>query len=166
MADEIDIDEEDESEDLELEDLDEVELLEEDLEEGVPLDDDLGLVDDDDIVLDDEEDGLEIPIGVTGRVEGDHKRKGVADEDDDEDDDDELDDDDVEASLDEILKERLVVDDEDDEDEVPGDLDERQDGSEQVLPKQPGEFVCTSCYLVKNLTQLANAKKRLCRDCV
>jgi hypothetical protein len=35
-----------------------------------------------------------------------------------------------------------------------------------VLPKQPGEFVCRSCFLVKSRTQLADKKHLLCRDCV
>jgi hypothetical protein len=82
-------------------------------------------------------------------------------------DEDELDDDDVEASLDVILKERLVVvdDEEDEEEEVP-DAEERGEGSLRVLPKQPGEFVCRSCFLVKSDTQLADKKRLLCRDCV
>jgi hypothetical protein len=86
----------------------------------------------------------------------------------DEDDDDLLDDDDVEASLDVILKERLVVDDDedDDEDEEPADAEDRGDGSLRVLPKQPGEFVCRSCFLVKSESQLADATRVLCRDCV
>ena len=84
-----------------------------------------------------------------------------------EDDDEELEDDDVEASLDEILKERLVVPDEeeDDEEEVP-DTEDRTDGATKVLPKQPDEFVCQSCFLVKHPSQLADAKRQLCRDCV
>jgi hypothetical protein len=35
-----------------------------------------------------------------------------------------------------------------------------------VLPKQPGEFVCQSCFLVKHPSQLADPKAQLCRDCV
>ncbi|MGD0943907.1 MAG: DUF4193 family protein [Acidimicrobiales bacterium] len=82
-------------------------------------------------------------------------------------DDDDLDDDDVEASLDVILKERLVVvdDDEDEEEEAP-DSEDRGEGALRVLPKQPGEFVCRSCFLVKSQTQLADKKRFLCRDCV
>jgi len=81
-------------------------------------------------------------------------------------DDDDLDDDDIEASLDVILKERLVVvDDEEEEEEAP-DSEERGEGSLRVLPKQPGEFVCRSCFLVKSQTQLADKKRLLCRDCV
>ncbi len=38
--------------------------------------------------------------------------------------------------------------------------------SERVLPKQADEFVCSSCFLVKNTTQLADPDKGLCRDCV
>ena len=82
-------------------------------------------------------------------------------------DEDELDDDDVEASLDVILKERLVVvDDEEDEEEEAPDSEDRGEGSLRVLPKQPGEFVCRSCFLVKSQTQLADKKRLLCRDCV
>ncbi|MGH9303468.1 MAG: DUF4193 family protein, partial [Acidimicrobiales bacterium] len=79
-------------------------------------------------------------------------------------DDEELDDDDVEASLDVILKERLVV--EEDEEEEPADGEDRSDGTSRVLPKQPGEFVCRSCFLVKSDSQLADRKRMLCRDCV
>ena len=91
-----------------------------------------------------------------------------ADEGSGDEDEDEIDDDDVEASLDVILKERLVVeDDEEDEDEdEPGDAEERGDGNRRVLPKQPGEFVCRSCFLVKNESQLADEARMLCRDCV
>jgi hypothetical protein len=30
---------------------------------------------------------------------------------------------------------------------------------------RPGEFVCQSCFLVKRISQLANRKKMICRDC-
>ncbi|MFZ0060395.1 MAG: DUF4193 family protein [Acidimicrobiales bacterium] len=85
-----------------------------------------------------------------------------------EEDEDELDDDDVEASLDVILKERLVVSDETDEedDSEAADAEDRVDGTTRVLPKQPGEFVCQSCFLVKSQTQLADRRRKLCRDCV
>ena len=66
-----------------------------------------------------------------------------------------------------ILKERLVVvDDDEDEEEEASDSEERGEGSLRVLPKQPGEFVCWSCFLVKSQTQLADKKRLLCRDCV
>ena len=75
----------------------------------------------------------------------------------------------MEASLDVILKERLVVVDDDDADEDEedvGDPDERGDSPLRVLPKQPGEFVCQSCFLVKHPSQLADQERMLCRDCV
>jgi len=85
-----------------------------------------------------------------------------------EEDEEDLDDDDVEASLDVILKERLVVADEADEEDnsEAADAEDRVDGTTRVLPKQPGEFVCQSCFLVKNQTQLADRRRKLCRDCV
>ena len=85
-----------------------------------------------------------------------------------EEDEEDLDDDDVEASLDVILKERLVVADEADEedDSEATDAEDRVDGTTRVLPKQPGEFVCQSCFLVKGQNQLADRRRKLCRDCV
>ncbi len=82
-------------------------------------------------------------------------------------DDDEIDPDDVEAGLDVILKDRLVVADEeeDEEDEVP-DIEDRAEGPAKVLPKRPGEFVCQSCFLVKHPSQLADPERMFCRDCV
>ncbi|MGI8491913.1 MAG: DUF4193 family protein [Acidimicrobiales bacterium] len=94
--------------------------------------------------------------------------KAVArDEDEEDDDDDDEDSDDVEASLDVILKERMVVadDDDDEEDDTP-DGDERGESPLKVLPKQPGEFVCQSCFLVKHPSQLSDPKRQFCRDCV
>ena len=74
-----------------------------------------------------------------------------------------------EASLDEILKEKLVVadeeDEEEDEDEAP-DPEERAESATKVVPKRPDEFVCQSCFLVKHPSQLADGKRMLCRDCV
>ena len=83
-----------------------------------------------------------------------------------EEEEEEVDDEDVEASLDEILKERLVVEEEEAEDEEVAEPDDRSEGSERVLPKQPDEFVCSSCFLVKHSSQLADPEKGLCRDCV
>ena len=82
-----------------------------------------------------------------------------------EEEDEEPEDEDVEASLDVILKERLVVEDEP-EDEEPTDVEDRSEMTERVLPKQPDEFVCRSCFLVKHPSQLADKKKMYCRDCV
>lgn len=89
-----------------------------------------------------------------------------AEEDDDEDDEEEPEDEDVEASLDVILKERLVVVDDEEEDEETPDTDDRAESAVKVLPKQPDEFVCQSCFLVKHPSQLADPRRMLCRDCL
>ena len=84
------------------------------------------------------------------------------------DDDEEEDDSDVEASLDVILKERLVQDDdEEDDDDEPSDPEDRTapEGG-KVQPRQPQEFVCQSCFLVKHSSQMADPKRQYCRDCV
>ncbi len=90
-----------------------------------------------------------------------------SDDDDDDEEDDDLDPDDVEAGLDVILKDRLVVaDPEPDEDEETPDPEERAEGSTRVPTKRPEEFVCASCFLVKHPSQLADADRMFCRDCV
>jgi hypothetical protein len=149
--DKADLEEPIEVDDLEVPDADEADL--EDLAEADLLEDDeeelgeVALVDD----LDDDDE-------VVGAAEVDLEVEIVPIETEDEDD---------EASLDVILKERLVVvDDEEDEEEEAPDSEERGEGSLRVLPKQPGEFVCRSCFLVKSQTQLADKKRILCRDCV
>jgi len=146
-----DLDPELDAEALELDE--EIDELDEDLGGDDLVDDPLD--EDDDALVDDEalegDDAEEEPVlvaKVTDEVE----------------DLEQLSDDDVEASLDEILKERLVVEDEPEDDEV---VDEADRGEvERVLPKQPDEFVCSSCFLVKHPSQLADKKKKLCRDCV
>jgi hypothetical protein len=152
-----DIAEDDLADDADLEDLaEDDDLLDED--DDTAADDDLDEVD----IADDADDDLEEGAVVTERpaAEGD---EAAGEEDDDE----EIDDDDVEASLDVILKERLVVEEDEDEDEdEPADAEDRTDGNLRVLPKQPGEFVCQSCFLVKSESQLADRKRKLCRDCV
>ncbi|BBH18466.1 dUTPase [Nocardioides baekrokdamisoli] len=35
----------------------------------------------------------------------------------------------------------------------------------EVVPEQQDEFTCMSCFLVHHRTQLADAKKMICRDC-
>ena len=154
--------------DADLEDLSDDDLLDDDALDEDALDDDVlddAVLDDDEAVGDvdlvgDEGDAVVVPKGLVVVHEGDDTPAEDEDEDD-------IDDDDVEAGLDVILKERLVVDDEEDEDEdEPGDAEDRGDGNLRVLPKQPGEFVCRSCFLVKSESQLANATNMLCRDCV
>jgi hypothetical protein len=144
--------------------------LEGDLEDDdalVDLEDDDPLDDDDDIVeIDDEEDddavGVEVVEILTAAPAAVVERSGEAE---DEEEEEEPEDEDVEASLDVILKERLVVEDEPEDDEAT-DQEDKTEGNERVLPKQPDEFVCRSCFLVKHPSQLADKKKMLCRDCV
>jgi hypothetical protein len=87
-------------------------------------------------------------------------------EDEEDEEDDEDDEEDVEASLDVILKERLVVAEDEEEDEETPDTEDRSETATKVLPKQPDEFVCRSCFLVKHPSQLADQERMLCRDCV
>lgn len=143
-------DETDAPDELAEEDLD-AELEDEELEPEDLDDEDLELADDDDDVLveetdDDEEEGLDL--------------------------EEELHPDDVEEPLDVLLLERtssgLLDEDEDeveDEDEE-AEIDDRADGAGRILPKRPGEFVCRSCFLVKHPSQLADADRQLCLDCV
>lgn len=75
----------------------------------------------------------------------------------------------VETSLEEMLSKRAKIEEGDDEDDVVLDLDREEDpGSLNVrsIPLKNNEFICRSCHLVKRQSQLADAKRRLCRDCV
>ena len=137
------------------------ELVDDDLiaEDGLALPDDEDDVDDVVVVEDEEDETADIPeVGA--------KVATKAGEESEEEDEEEPDDEDVEASLDTILKERLVVGEVEDDEDTPEPEDRSGDGVERVLPKQPGEFVCRSCFLVKHPNQLADRKKMLCRDCV
>ncbi|HEV3280937.1 MAG TPA: DUF4193 family protein [Acidimicrobiales bacterium] len=157
--------------------LDEVEgpeeLIEGDLDE-LADDDDLIVEDDaiaipgeedEDVVLADEEVD-EVVDEIVEVPEAGTKAPAKAGEEADEEEEDEPEDEDVEASLDTILKERLVVEEVEDDEDPPEPEDRTGDGVERVLPKQPGEFVCRSCFLVKHPNQLADRKKMVCRDCV
>ena len=135
-----------------MEDLDEDELGD---EEELGDEDELG-----DLGEEEEED--EVDEILTASPAAVIERSGEGEEEEEE---EELEDEDVEASLDVILKERLVVEEEP-EDEEATDQEDKTEGNERVLPKQPDEFVCRSCFLVKHPSQLADKKKMLCRDCV
>ena len=117
---------------------------------------------DDEVSDVDEEDEEDVDEILTASPAAVVERTGEGEEDEEE---EEPDDEDVEASLDVILKERLVVEDEP-EDEEATDQEDKAEANERVLPKQPDEFVCRSCFLVKHPSQLADRKKMLCRDCV
>jgi hypothetical protein len=140
--------------------------LEADLDEDAleAIDDDDPLDDDAVVVADEEEDDLDVEVAeiLTPSPAAVVEKTGEAE---DEEEEEEPEDEDVEASLDVILKERLVVEDEP-EDEEATDAEDKTEGNERVLPKQPDEFVCRSCFLVKHPSQLADKKQMLCRDCV
>jgi hypothetical protein len=152
--------------------LDEVEgpeeLIEGDLDE-LAEDDDL-IAEDDALAIPDEDDEAVIAEEAVDEIvdvpEAGTKAPAKAGEDSEEEEEEEPEDEDVEASLDTILKERLVVEEVEDDEDPPEPEDRTGDGVERVLPKQPGEFVCRSCFLVKHPNQLADRKKMVCRDCV
>ncbi|MGC9155422.1 MAG: hypothetical protein ACP5HZ_07220 [Ferrimicrobium sp.] len=158
VEDEIDVDELDVDEEDEL-DLDDELIVDEEIDEELDLDDDLDADEevDDEIVLD-EMDGVEIEE-LTPDADDEAEESEDAEESDDE---EEVDDDEVESALDDILRERFVVTEVDDEEEV----DESGDTVVRVKPRQPDEFVCQSCFLVKSMIQLADQEKMFCRDCV
>jgi hypothetical protein len=98
-------------------------------------------------------------------------KAGEEEEDDVVDLDEELHPDDVEEPLDVLLAERTATErlEEDETEELEedeGEPDERGDGSTRIVPRRADEFLCSSCFLVLPLTQLADPKKKLCRDCV
>lgn len=74
-----------------------------------------------------------------------------------------------EASLDEIVAKAPDTAELEEDDDPVLDLtrEERLESlSIRAAPKQPNEFVCASCHLVKHNSQLADRKEQLCRDCV
>ena len=151
-------------------DPDDEDELEDDVEELVAEPADLEEIDDPDEVVDLADDDVEDDVALVDDDEDADAEAAPAVEaaSDDDDEEDEEEGDDVEASLDVILKERLVQVDEDEEDEdEPNDPEDRAapEGA-KVLPKQPKEFVCQSCFLVKHPSQMADSKRQLCRDCV
>ncbi|HZP27928.1 MAG TPA: DUF4193 family protein [Acidimicrobiia bacterium] len=156
----------DEEPELDDDDIDEDDLDEEDLGDDV-LDDDDDVEDVDTLDLDIDTD-LEPEIPVATVVAPDEAK-----EEDEEDDvldlDEELHPDDVEAPLDALLQERTasatLEDDEDELDEEEADADDRGEGPTRIVPRRPGEFLCSSCFLVLPRNQLADEERMLCRDC-
>jgi hypothetical protein len=156
-------DEFDEEPDIEDDDLDDDDLTDDDVvdvDDDVLVDDDL--IDDDAVaaIPDDPAAIIEIPVATP-----------IVEESDDEDDDvvdldEELHPDDVEEALDVVLRERTAaagLEDEEDDDSEP---DDRGEGSTKIVPRKPGEFLCSSCFLVLPRNQLGDEKQMLCRDCV
>ena len=82
-------------------------------------------------------------------------------------DDDLIDDADIELALDEVLAETIRrTSTPEDDDEAPGEVDTSIELAEVILPKQDDEFRCSSCRLLKKMSQLADSERTLCRDCV
>jgi hypothetical protein len=157
----------DEEPDLDDDDIDEDDLGDEDLADDVLDDDDDDVEDVDGIDLDiDAELEPEIPVAT---VVAPDEAKDEDEEDDVLDLDEELHPDDVEAPLDALLQERTasatLEDDEEEIDEEEGDADDRGEGPTRIVPRRPGEFLCSSCFLVLPRNQLADEERMLCRDC-
>jgi hypothetical protein len=153
--------------------VDEEALDEEDLDDDDLVDDeDLEAEDLDDLALDPDIDDVVAEDETVARVvEAPAPAKG--DDEDDEDVldlDEELHPDDVEAPLDALLQEKTAaatMEDEEEEleDEEP-ESDDRGDGPARIVPRRPGEFLCSSCFLVLPRNQLQDEERMLCRDCV
>jgi hypothetical protein len=145
------------------------ELDVEELDDHALEDDDIALEDDADLPLDEVAAvaGTEIPVGA---VTTEEKPKETEGEDEDVLDlDEELHPDDVEAPLDALLQERTasatLEDDEEEVEEEEADVDERGEVPTKIVPRRPGEFLCSSCFLVLPRNQLADEERMLCRDC-
>jgi hypothetical protein len=150
-----------------IDDLDEDELVDGDLEEDLEEDDGL-----DDLALDTDlgEDLVAEDETVARVVEAPAPAKGDEDEDEDVLDlDEELHPDDVEAPLDALLQEKTAAatmeDEEEELEEEEPESDDRADGPARIVPRRPGEFLCSSCFLVLPRNQLADEERMLCRDC-
>jgi hypothetical protein len=160
---------------------DEPDIADEAEDEELELDDDVlvddVLVDDADVeaVVDDVADVVEVAEVVSpapargGKAAAAKSGSDAADDDDDVVDlDEEHHPDDIEDPLDVLLKEKTVAE-RLDEDELDDDLDDGEPddrGSNRITPRRADEFLCSSCFLVLPLSQLADEKRQLCRDCV
>ena len=49
--------------------------------------------------------------------------------------------------------------------ELPGADLSHEELTVRVLPRQADEFTCSSCFLVRHRSQLADAKRMICFDC-
>lgn len=162
--------------DEEFEESDETELAddlnEEELEEeDDALDDDLDpvLAEDADLPPVVDLEAVAVPVEPTAPVaapvaaEGEEEEEGL-------DLDEELHPDDVEAPLDALLQERTasatLEDEEEEVEEEEADIgDQPGEGPTKIVPRRPGEFLCSSCFLVLPRNQLADEERMLCRDC-
>lgn len=109
---------------------------------------------------------------TTGTKTGGGKGRRAAETKTDEEDhvvdlEEELHPDDVEDPLDVLLKEKTASEGLDaDEAEVESDdVEPGERSANRIAPRQADEFLCSSCFLVLPLSQLADEKRQLCRDC-
>jgi len=147
---------------------DEPDIDDDDIDEDIVDDeDDLDDVLDDDELIDDEVDEIdpdapvvEIPVASPVTEETEDEDDEVVDL------DEELHPDDVEEALDVVLRERTAAAGLEDEEDEEAEPDDRGEGGTKIVPRRPGEFLCSSCFLVLPRNQLADEARMLCRDCV
>ena len=140
-------------------------------EDDLIADEDDDLIDD--LLVDEVDDELDVSPEIPVPVSTDDTATAVAEVAEEDDDvvdlDEELHPDDVEEPLDVLLQERTASATlEDDEEEVEDDEDPGAEGGEgptRIVPRRPGEFLCSSCFLVLPRNQLADEARMLCRDC-
>jgi hypothetical protein len=88
------------------------------------------------------------------------------DEDDGVEPDDETDGDDVEDVDEGSTVIAIVAEDPDEFEEEVAPVSRVDEDADDVLGRQSGEFICTSCFLVKKESQMAVRSRKVCRDCV
>jgi hypothetical protein len=154
-------DEFDDEPDIDDEDIDDDELIDEDDVEIDDADDDL-IDEEDDVeaIPDDPAAVVEVPVATPIVEETEEEDDDVVDL------DEELHPDDVEEALDVVLRERTAAAGLEDEEDEEAEPDDRGEGGTKIVPRRPGEFLCSSCFLVLPRNQLADEKRLLCRDCV
>jgi hypothetical protein len=150
----------------------EPDIDDEDLDDDLIVEDDVDVDDvlDDDVIDDEEEAVAAIPDDPAAIVEVPVATPIVEESDDEDDDvvdlDEELHPDDVEEALDVVLRERTAAAGLEDEEDEEAEPDDRGEGGTKIVPRRPGEFLCSSCFLVLPRNQLADEAQMLCRDCV
>ncbi|MBW3588882.1 MAG: DUF4193 family protein [Actinobacteria bacterium] len=73
----------------------------------------------------------------------------------------------IEASYEEVFTKRAEGEDDEEESLLEMTREERLESlSVRAVPRQSNEFVCSNCHLVKHNSQLADRRRKLCRDCV
>ncbi|HZD79916.1 MAG TPA: DUF4193 family protein [Actinomycetota bacterium] len=103
-----------------------------------------------------EDEQLDEP-GEPGEIDADASTPPAADDGDGED---------VESIEDLLVKKEAQEAEEEDDSVLNMSREERLEPlAVRVVPPQPTEFICKSCYLVKHRSQLKDKARMLCRDC-